>query len=210
MLKQFHSALNSNQCQISSHSIVAEPSQLTQDYHITFQCSQHIIFACVASLLFTLIHRAEQLARSLLSYTYLHAISLDGTTSYHSNSCWDLASPKNTHLPAKCAQLTRATFLQVNREISATLTELYVPYLVMHHTGPPASTRLSIIPFLTSCQDIALCSQLGGNHSIITLGGNHSIITFDVPQLQYASAQFANASPLLWPGYPQHQPETKL
>lgn len=137
MLKQFHSALNSNQCQISSHSIVAEPSQLTQDYHITFQCSQHIIFACVASLLFTLIHRAEQLARSLLSYTYLHAISLDGTTSYHSNSCWDLASPKNTHLPAKCAQLTRATFLQVNREISATLTELYVPYLGMHHTGPP-------------------------------------------------------------------------
>ena len=201
MLKQFHSALNSNQCQISSHSIVAEPSQLTQDYHITFQCSQHIIFACVASLLFTLIHRAEQLARSLLSYTYLHAISLDGTTSYHSNSCWDLASPKNTHLPAKCAQLTRATFLQVNREISATLTELYVPYLGMHHTGPPASTRLSIIPFLTSCQDIALCSQLGGNHSIIT---------FDVPQLQYASAQFANVSPLLWPGYQQHQPETKL
>ena len=136
MLKQFHSALNSNQCQISSHSIVAEPSQLTQDYHITFQCSQHIIFACVASLLFTLIHRAEQLARSLLSYTYLHAISLDGTTSYHSNSCWDLASPKDTHLQAKCAQLTRATFLQVNRAISAALTELYVPYLEMHHTAP--------------------------------------------------------------------------
>lgn len=58
-LKKIHSALNSNQCQISSHSIVAEPSQLTQDYHITLQCSQHIIFACVASLLFTLIHRAE-------------------------------------------------------------------------------------------------------------------------------------------------------
>ena len=85
LLKNKNTSISSH---FSGRSIVAEPTQLTQDCRITLQCLQHwSFFARVASLLFTLIHRSEWFCYSSLSYTHLRVISRDETTSYHSNSC---------------------------------------------------------------------------------------------------------------------------